>query len=125
MNTKTKTAKGLLTEYLNSIGQEETEIVLVDGVPTPITKAEALARRLWLMALGGKEEFIDDDGQTLTRIHKPDRKSAELIYAYVEGKPPVNKPGKEPGRQQPSGFTNDTKSRLSEALEPVTNEHDD
>lgn len=124
MDAKNK-AKRLLTSYLNSVGQEETEVVSINGIPKPITKAEALARRLWLMALGGIEEFIDDDGQTLTRIYKPDRKAVELILAYLEGKPPVNKPGdKGSNRQKPHGFTSDTKHRLSEALE-TENKKDD
>ncbi len=121
--SKREYAKGKLTEYLNSVRQEETETVSINGEPKIITKAEALARRLWLMALGGKEEFINDNGETVETIYKPDRKSAELIYAYLEGKPPVNKPNEKSDRQKPHGFTSDTKTRLSETLE-LDNESD-
>lgn len=118
-------AKGLLTEYLNSVSQEETEVVSINGEPKTITKAEALARRLWLMALGGTEEFIDDDGQVERRVYKPDRKSAELIIAYLEGKPPVSKPGKPSEMQKPHGFTSDTKARLSETLKLENDKSDE
>ena len=110
-------AKRLLTGYLNAVGHEETETVSIDGAPKIITKAEALARRLWLMALGGKEEFIDDNGQTIECIHKPDRKSAELIISYLEGKPAMQTPSKTQDREKPHGFTSDTASRLSETLD--------
>lgn len=117
-------AKRLLSNYLGAVGQEETEVVSISGKPKTITKAEALARRLWLMALGGIEEFIDDDGQTLTRIYKPDRKAAELIIAYLEGKPAAKKPGETSDKQKPHGFTSDTKARLSDSLELMDNSDD-
>ena len=51
----------LLTDFLRDVGNEETELVVgSDGTPAMVSKAEALARKLYLMALGGTVEQKND-----------------------------------------------------------------
>ena len=54
-------AKSALTTFLNQIGEEEVTIC-IDGQPRTVTRAEALARKMYLLALGGVEEVQDANG---------------------------------------------------------------
>lgn len=75
----------MLSEYIRGIGQDVTEVILDDG-PSPgpprlVSKAEAMARYIWKMALPHK----DDDGVT----RDPDLNYIRIILDRTEGKPGV------------------------------------
>jgi len=78
-----KTKAGLLlSRYLRSIAEEETELV----EDQMVTKAEALSRILWKAALGGEEIRVDDQGNRTRVIMLPDLAVAKLLFERIEGK---------------------------------------
>ena len=106
-----------LTDYLKEIG-DETVNIRVDGLDKTVTRTEALARKMHLMAIGGVEEIIGDDGEVLKIVHKPDHRVAKSIREFTEGKaaqaPAPEKPlGAKAGR-----FSSETAQRLNDRLGP-------
>ena len=73
----------LLSTYLRNIAQEETEFLELPDGSKMGTKAEALARLMFRMALGFKEEDVKT-GEV--KIHPPDRGMIGLIWDRIEGR---------------------------------------
>ena len=110
-------AKSALTAFLTQIGEEEVTIC-IDGQAKTVSRAEALARKMYLLALGGVEEVQDADGQVVKLFHKPDYRVAKMIREFTEGKAPMEVvetgvKGRKPGR-----FSSETANRLSNRLGP-------
>jgi len=78
----------LLTKFLRQIAHEETEFVVdADGQDKMATKAEALVRKMWDIALGYVERVEDRATGEVTEItYKPDRKMMEIIFERLDGK---------------------------------------
>jgi hypothetical protein len=112
--TTDKIAAGqLLSKFLRDIGKE-TETIIVDGQQYVASKAEVLARRLWLMANGGTEEFTNDKGEVEKRTYVPDRKVMELVFTRIEGRPAQAVPEGGPERARRAGkFYSGVGSRLN------------
>jgi hypothetical protein len=110
--------KKLLTDFLIEVGNEQTETITdADGLPIMVTKAEALARTLYLMALGGHQERKLDDGTVQIRDFKPCIAAMKLIREYTEGRPSTNKPEELPGgTKRPGQFDKDAGNRLARVL---------
>jgi len=93
MKNKLRSAKikagKLLSQHLREIAEEETEMIKgADGVDTMTTKAEALARKIWQMALGYKEyQGIGDKRAEIN--HLPDRGMMGMILDRMEGRAPM------------------------------------
>lgn len=81
----------LLSKFIRQIAEEETEFVKdEDGHDRMVTKAEALARNAWKMALGYKEMIIPDDGSPPREIvHKADQKMIKELWDRMEGRAPT------------------------------------
>lgn len=93
MDSKLRKAKSkagkLLSQHLREIAEEETETVKdPDGVDIMATKAEALARKIWQMALGYIETQIRD-GKRSEIHHLPDRGMMGMILDRMEGRAPM------------------------------------
>jgi len=75
----------LLSQFLRIIAEEKTESVVDpdDGEDRMATKAEALSRQIWKMALGYKE-FDVKKGKDI--VHKPDKSMMRLVFDRIEGK---------------------------------------
>jgi hypothetical protein len=106
----------LLTDFLRDVGGEETELVTVDGTPAMVSKAEALARKLYLMALGGTTETKNDKGEVKTVVFEPSLPAAKLIREWTEGKPSENKSASNVKGKRPERFDKNTGNRLSRVL---------
>lgn len=106
----------LLTDFLRDVGNEETELVTVDNVPVMVSKAEALARKLYLMALGGTVEQKNDKGEVQTVTFEPSIPAAKLIREWTEGKPGENKSEATKKGKRPERFDKNTGNRLSRVL---------
>ena len=78
----------LLSQFLRKIAQEETELVTTDGEDKMATKAEAMARLMWRMALGYTEEKMQTNG-IKEIIHPPDRAMIGLLFDRIEGRAPL------------------------------------
>jgi hypothetical protein len=75
----------LLSKFLNRIAEEENECLIIDGEDRMVTKAEALARLVWRMALGYKETVADSKGVKEV-VHLPDKGMIEVVFDRIEGK---------------------------------------
>lgn len=107
-------AKNLLSTYLSQIGDEQVTIC-IDGVLQQVARVEALARKMYLLALGGFEEVITPDGKQ-TVYHKSDYKVARMIREFTEGKP-----NQEPAQEKKKGkragnFNSKITKRLNESV---------
>jgi hypothetical protein len=104
----------MLTKFLKEVADEETTVI-VDGKPHVVTKAEALARILWTMALGGNMEYYTNDGSVKVRYYDPDKKTAEFIFNRTEGTPVSGTAQiSRPAQQKIEKFNPGMKSRLSQ-----------
>lgn len=90
-----KTAAGkLLSKFIKEIASEECDDLVAktkDGEPVSVTKAEAIARYIWKVALGYSEDtdVLDKTGKKTgirPEYHKPDRWAINLIWDRMEGR---------------------------------------
>ena len=113
-----------LSELIRAIGQEITEVVLDDSLPTPgppriISKAESLARYIWSRALPHK----DDEGV----LHEPDLDYIKIVLDRSDGKPGTPKQvDDDTGRESvPDRISRLNKERLNSLAADVTGDSDD
>lgn len=94
-----KTSAGMmLSKFLKEIGAETSQVAGRDettGEPRVVTKAEALARTIWKMALGFEEQIKVTDTKTgkpklVTKKHKPEMSCINMIFDRLEGKVSVS-----------------------------------
>ncbi len=105
----------LLSEHLRKIAQEETEFIKgTSNADRMITKAEALARLMFKLALGWEEEITNvKTGATITKAHNPSAGMIALIWDRMEGRSvPLVGDGKE-GRTLPTKVSEESKNRLN------------
>lgn len=82
----------MFTEHLEKVGQEKTEFqdpeTDCDGLilehKSRVTKAEALARHIWKLALGYTERVGKEEEKEVE--HKPDKWAIALLFNRIEGK---------------------------------------
>jgi len=110
-------AKSALTDFLNQIGEEEVTIC-IDGQPRTVTRAEALARKMYLLALGGFEEVQMPDGTIEKFFHKPDYRVSKMIREFTEGKAPMEVVETGPKGRKPGSFNSSVSRRLNDRLGP-------
>ena len=100
----------LLSTHLRKIAQEKTEFIDGPDGDQMGSKAEALARLMWKMALGYEE--TTDDGKIT--IHFPDRGMVQLIWDRMEGRAaPVNE-NLIKKRALPKKVSDENKKRMNE-----------
>lgn len=75
----------LLSKYLKIIAREKTELVKdpKTGEDRIASKAEALSRKIWKMALGYEEENVKTN---TTKVYAPDKAMMRLVFDRIEGK---------------------------------------
>jgi len=110
-------AKSALTAFLNQIGEEEVTIC-IDGQPRTVSRAEALARKMYLLALGGVEEITGTGGEIVKAYHKPDYKVAKMIREFTEGKAPMEVVETGPKGRKPGRYDSAVANRLNDRLGP-------
>ena len=110
-------AKSALTAFLTQIGEEEVTIC-IDGQPRVVSRAEALARKMYLLALGGFEEVQMPDGTIEKFFHKPDYRVSKMIREFTEGKAPVEIVEKGGKGRKPGRFNSAVAGRLNNRLGP-------
>ena len=112
---KTKAGK-LLSQFLKEIAQEKTELVKdANNEDQMATKAEALARKIWKMALGWKEVEIEN-GNPVEYVYKPDKTMMMLVFDRTEGRVSTSVSG---GQKLSTAkrVTEQSKKRLNELVE--------
>ncbi len=102
----------LLSGYLRKIAQEESEFRKENDLDegSMITKAEALARLMFKLALGWEE---DDVKTGKKKVHNPSAGMIALIWDRIEGRsvPLVGDGGQ--GRTLPKKVSEESKNRLN------------
>jgi hypothetical protein len=107
----------MLTDLIKTIGDEETEPMVVNNEVHMVSKSEAMIRRLWIMANGGTEEYVGADGQVHKREYEPDKKVAELLITRIEGRPAQAAPEGGPERARRAGkFDSGVGNRLGRVM---------
>lgn len=109
-------AKGL-TQYLKEIGEEQVTII-INGQPKQVTRTEALARKMFLMARGGIEEVLDDDGNVIQVVCKPDHRVAKSIREFTEGKAAIELQPEGKGKARAGRYDSSISKRLNDRLGP-------
>ena len=104
-----------LTQYLKEIGEEEVTII-VNGNEKKVTRTEALARKMYLMARGGVEEILTDEGERVKIVHKPSHQVAKAIREFTEGKAAVQEQPETKGKAKAGGYDSEVAGRLSDRL---------
>ncbi|KKL21842.1 hypothetical protein LCGC14_2441390 [marine sediment metagenome] len=100
----------LLSQHLRKIAQEETEFVEGPDGDVMVSKAEALARLMFKLALGWEE---DDVKTGKKKVHNPSAGMIALIWDRIEGRSvPLVGDGKE-GRTLPTKVSEESKNRLN------------
>lgn len=112
---KTKAGK-LLSQFLKEIAQEKTELVKDENNEDQMaTKAEALARKIWNMALGWKEVEIEKGIKSET-FHAPDKAMMMLVFDRTEGRVSTSVSGGK-ALSAAKRVTEQSKNRLNELVE--------
>ena len=106
-----------LTDCLKDIGEEEISIC-IDGKHLVVSKTEAVARKMFMLAHGGVEETTDETGQIVKIYHKPDYRVAKLIREFSEGKAPMEVVETGPKGRKPGSFNSSVSRRLNDRLGP-------
>jgi hypothetical protein len=104
-----------LTQWLKEIGDEDIEI-FVKGEPVFVTKNEALARKMFLLAQGGIERIRTTEGELVDIHHKPDHKVAKTIREWTEGKAAQEPPKEEKKQVAPGQYNSEVARRLQDRL---------
>ena len=108
-------ARQFLTSFLKKIADEQTETLFIEGEDKMITKAEALARLIWKMALGYEETNIVNGEMLPSIIHNPNKGMMGLLFDRIEGRAvPVAEVGKEK-KDIADKISAQGKSRIAEA----------
>ncbi len=105
----------LLSEHLRKIAQEEKECIKVTSdADRMITKAEALARLMFKLALGWEEKITNvKTGVTITKAHSPSAGMIALIWDRIEGRSVPLAGGDKDKRTLPKRVSEESKNRLN------------
>ncbi len=102
----------LLSGYLRKIAQEETELIKSEGSDDDrmVTKAEALARLMFKLALGWEEENLKTG---VMKVHNPSAGMIALIFDRMEGRSTPLTDNDKQGRALPKKVSEESKNRLN------------
>ena len=106
----------MLSTKLREIAQEETEFIKDPEGDRMVTKAEALARLMWKMALGHTTKVETADKGTIETIHAPDRGMMQLIWDRMEGRASPANENLQKKRKLPARVSEANKQRLNDML---------
>jgi hypothetical protein len=102
-----------LTECLKEVGEEQIQ-VCINGQHMTVSKTEAVARKMFLLAHGGVEEVTNEDGKVVKLFHKPDYRVAKTIREFIEGKPNQEPPQLKSKGKKAGTFDSKIGKRLNE-----------
>ena len=101
----------LLSSHLRKIAQEETEFVTGPDGDVMVSKAEALARLMFKLALGWEEDDIKTGKK---KIHNPSAGMIALIWDRIEGRSVPLTGSDKQGRTLPKKVSEESKKRLNQ-----------
>jgi len=107
----------LLSGHLRMIAQEDTEFVVGPDGDKMATKAEALARLMFKIALGYEETIIKSgksgEAIEITKVVKPSAGMIALIFDRMEGRAPAANENLDKKRTLPNKVSDENKKRLN------------
>ena len=104
----------LLSSYLRRIAQEETEFVEGPDGDIMVSKAEALARLMFKLALGWEEEIENiKTGAKIIKMHNPSAGIIALIWDRIEGRSVPLAGDDRQSRALPKKVSEESKNRLN------------
>lgn len=110
----------LLSKYIKEIADEETEFIKDDdGGDRMASKAEALARTIWKLALGFDETHVavKDGVEIKTKIpHAPNSTYVGIILDRTEGRAPLITDGKDGKLSVPDRISQEGKNRINSII---------
>lgn len=114
-----KTKAGmLLSGFIKEIAQEQTEFIKDDdGDDRMATKAEALARKIWRLALGYSETVKLADGTEKEKPHGPNSTYVGIILDRMEGRAPLLAGDKDSKIPIADRVSNEGKNRINTVIE--------
>lgn len=111
-------AGALLSNHLRKIAQEVSELVNDPEEGSRMaTKAEALARLMWKMALGYKEM---DPKTNIETVVPPDRGMVGLIWDRIEGRAAASGDFADRKRSLPDRISDQSRNRLNNLTNDTT-----
>lgn len=113
-----KTKAGmLLSGFIKEIAKEQTECVLDDdGDDRMVMKAEALARKIWKLALGYDETVKLADGTEKTKPHGPNSTYVGIVLDRMEGRAPLLASDKDSKIPIADRITQEGKNRVNSVI---------
>jgi hypothetical protein len=103
-----KRAGHLISSFIRSVAQEK-----VAGEDTVITRAEALARLLWDMALGRSKVVDMETGKITTEYSSPDKHAMDVIIDRMEGRVGSFEDEKKKSESIPDKISRKNKNRIN------------
>lgn len=111
-------AGGLLSSYLRGIGTEKTETVIdpITCKTVIVSKAEALARKLWDRAIGRRIRENPDTGELEVTEGDMDLDCAKILLDRIEGKTGVSVEAADSGKATAADKVSEINKRRMNAL---------
>lgn len=103
-----KRAGHLISSFIRSVAQEK-----VAGDKGQLTRAEALARLLWDMALGVVKTVDMDTGKILVGYAPPDKHAMDVIMDRMEGRVGTFEDEKKKSESIPDKISRKNKNRIN------------
>lgn len=113
-----KRAGRLVSTFLRSVAQEK-----VAGETGAVTRAEALARLLWDMALGRSKIVDMETGKITTECSSPDKHAMDIVIDRIEGKTGTFEQEKTKSESVPKKVSRKNKQRINK-ISTNTNKKD-
>jgi len=104
-----------LTELLRDVGNEQVTIN-INGENFTCSRTEAVARRLYLLAIGGFMQTKDEYGDMVTTYFKPNASAAKTIREYLEGKASQEAPKEGKKNARAGSFDGSIAGRLNKLV---------
>jgi hypothetical protein len=104
-----------LTEVLRDVGDEQVTIN-INGQSFECSRTEAVARRLYLLAMGGFMVTKDENGDEITTYFKPNATAATKIREWTEGKAAQEAPKEGRKNKKAGSFDGSIAGRLNKLV---------
>lgn len=112
-----KRAGRLISSFIRSVAQEK-----VAGETEPITRAEALARLLWDMALGRIKVVDMETGKISTECSSPDKHAMDIVIERMEGRVGTFEDEKKKSESVPDRVSRASKKHINKLALKAANE---
>lgn len=111
MATPGRLSGRMLTNHLRTLAGEAHTVT---NSGDPLTREQVLADLIWKQALGWTEEFRDDNGTLIKKVHPPVAWAQQYLFERIEGRAPVSIPENEGGLKAADKVSDLAKQRVNQ-----------